>query len=103
MRFRPSLRSFAMGLLSALAVALLVPSGAWAAQGGFRCEELSFDVTLSPTDATVYNVFGVLCSRGSLEHGTIQIALHGATYGHLYWDWPYQPETYSYVRRATAA
>ena len=96
-------RSFfgALGLLLALAV--LVPSGARADQGGFRCEELTFDVTLSPSDATVYSVFGVLCSRGSIEHKTIQIALHGATYSHLYWDWPYQPETYSYVRRATAA
>ncbi|HEX7180244.1 MAG TPA: alpha/beta fold hydrolase [Thermoanaerobaculia bacterium] len=96
-------RSFfgALGLL--LAFAVLVPSGASAEQGGFRCEELTFDVTLSPNDATAYNVFGVLCSRGSIEHKTIQITLHGATYSHLYWDWPYQPELYSYVRRATAA
>jgi pimeloyl-ACP methyl ester carboxylesterase len=49
----------------------------------------------------VYHVFGELCSRGSLRNKTIQIALHGATYSHLYWDWPYQPETYSYVLRAT--
>jgi pimeloyl-ACP methyl ester carboxylesterase len=86
-----------------LAAALLVPSQAAAAQGGLRCEELSFPVTLSPSDSTVYSVFGVLCSRGSLEHKTVQITLHGATYSHLYWDWPFQPETYSYMRRATAA
>ncbi|HKH48559.1 MAG TPA: alpha/beta hydrolase [Thermoanaerobaculia bacterium] len=97
----PSLRRVA--LLCALAVALLVPSSAWADQGGLRCEELSFPVTVSPSDSTVYNVFGVLCSRGSIEHKTVQITLHGATYGHLYWDWPFQPETYSYMRRATAA
>jgi pimeloyl-ACP methyl ester carboxylesterase len=74
-----------------------------ATQGGLRCEEVSFAVNLSPGDATVYNVFGVLCSRGSLEHKTVQITLHGATYSHLYWDFPFQPETYSYMRRATAA
>jgi len=112
MRYRPSspvpvLRSaprFALGLLCALALAALVPSSAAAAKAsGLRCEELSFDVTLSPSDATVYNVFGVLCARGSIHNKTIQIALHGATYSHTYWDWPYQPQLYSYVRSATAA
>jgi pimeloyl-ACP methyl ester carboxylesterase len=83
--------------------ALLAPSNAWAEAGGLRCEELSFEVTLSPSDATVYNVFGVLCSRGSIHRATVQVTLHGSTYSHLYWDWPYQPETYSYMRRATAA
>jgi len=96
-------RQFSLGLLCAITLALFLPSNARAAAGGMRCEETSFAVTLSPGDATVYDVFGVLCSRGSLQHKTIQIALHGATYGHLYWDFPFQPETYSYVRRATAA
>lgn len=111
MRFRPSVHvhefpshlRFAATLLCALAVAVLVPSGAWAAEGGLRCEEVTFPVTLSPGDTEVYEVFGVLCSRGSIEHKTVQITLHGATYSHLYWDWPFQPETYSYMRRATAA
>jgi pimeloyl-ACP methyl ester carboxylesterase len=102
MRFR-SASKFSAALLCALAVAVFLPSSARAEQGGFRCEELSFPVTLSPGGATVYNVFGVLCSRGSIHHKTVQITLHGATYSHLYWDFPFQPETYSYVRRATAA
>jgi len=111
MRFRPgfqvpAFRSFprlAVGLVCVLAVAALTPSSARAEQGGLRCEELTFDVTLSPSDATVYSVFGVLCSQGSIHHKTIQITLHGSTYSHSYWDWPYQPGTYSYMRRATAA
>lgn len=92
-----------IALLCAVAVFSLVPSAAWAEKGGLRCEEVSFPVTLSPGDAEVYEVFGVLCSRGSIQHKTVQIALHGATYSHVYWDFPFQPETYSYVRRATAA
>jgi pimeloyl-ACP methyl ester carboxylesterase len=100
----PAFRSLTRLVLGVLcAFTLFVPSGARAEEGGLRCEELSFDVNLSPSDPTVYSVFGVLCSRGSLHDKTIQIALHGATYSHLYWDWPYQPETYSYMRRATAA
>jgi pimeloyl-ACP methyl ester carboxylesterase len=89
-------------LFCALMIAVLLPSAARAEEGGFRCEELSFPVTLAPGDATVYHVFGVLCARGAIEHKTVQITLHGITYSHLYWDFPFQPETYSYVRRATA-
>jgi pimeloyl-ACP methyl ester carboxylesterase len=96
------LSRFAVALLCALAIAVLVPSSASAIEGGFRCEELSLPVTLSPSDATVYNVFGVLCSRGAIENKAFQITLHGMTYSHLYWSFPFQPETYSYVRRATA-
>jgi pimeloyl-ACP methyl ester carboxylesterase len=99
----PWFRRFAARLLCAAALAALVPSLAWADQGGERCQDVSFPVKLSPGDATPYNVFGILCSRGSLHNKTIQIALHGSTYSHLYWDWPYQPELYSYVRYATAA
>lgn len=90
-------------LFCAMALFALVPSGAWAEKGGLRCEEVSFPVALSPGDANVHQVFGVLCSRGGIKNKTIQIALHGATYSHLYWDFPFQPETYSYMRRATAA
>lgn len=97
------MRHLSASLLCALALAVILPSSASAAEGGFRCEELTLPVTLSPGDATVYNVFGVLCSRGAIENKTVQITLHGSTYSHLYWDFPYQPETYSYVRRATAA
>jgi pimeloyl-ACP methyl ester carboxylesterase len=88
--------------LWAMILALLVPCGASAALGAQRCEDVTLTVRLSPGDATDYHVFGQLCSRGGLKNKTIQIALHGATYSHLYWDWPFQPETYSYVLRATA-
>src|SRR5215213_9434549 len=105
MTYRPgrSMFQFGLGLLCALTFAGLVPSSASAEPGGFRCEELSFEVNLSASDPTVYNVFGVLCSRGSINQTTVQITLHGSTYSHLYWDWPFEPETYSFVRRATAA
>jgi pimeloyl-ACP methyl ester carboxylesterase len=91
--------------LCALAAAMLLPSlaAATTADAGLRCQDTSFAVHLSPTDSHVYNVYGELCSRGALEHKTIQLALHGATYGHLYWDFPFQPELYSYMRWATAA
>ena len=100
---RPSL-PLAVRLLCCLALlAAFMPAGAQADPGGLRCTDMTFPVTLAPGDTAVYNVFGELCARGSLQNKTIQIALHGATYGHLYWDWPYQPALYSYVRIATEA
>jgi len=86
-----------------LLMAVVVPPAARAEEGGLRCAEMTFAVTLSPGDAEAHQVFGVLCARGGVHGKTIQIALHGATYSHLYWDWPLEPETYSYARRATAA
>ncbi|MFD4596487.1 alpha/beta hydrolase [Streptomyces sp. NPDC058464] len=36
-----------------------------------------------------------------VRRSELQILLHGATYDHRYWDWPLEPQTYSYVRFAT--
>lgn len=33
----------------------------------------------------------------------MQLLVHGATYNHLYWDFPHGPGYYSYVDAATAA
>jgi pimeloyl-ACP methyl ester carboxylesterase len=91
-------------LLSVLAFALLIPSSARAQPlVAMRCQDLTFDVKLSPDHDTVYQVAGFLCSRGSVRNKTLQVTLHGATYSHLYWNWPRQPALYSYIRRATAA
>jgi len=100
MKIRSILR---VAILGAMLSALFLASSALAEEGGLRCQEVTFAVNLSPADATAYNVVGELCSRGSIHHKTVQIALHGATYSHLYWDFPFQPETYSYARRATEA
>ncbi len=101
---QPRLAALLLCLLAITAtITLLVPSTASADQGGLRCQDVTFPVTLSTSDHTVYHVFGELCSRGSIHDKTIQVALHGATYSHIYWDWPYLPEIYSYTRYATAA
>ncbi len=84
-------------------LAALVPANARAAQGALKCVDVIFPVTIAPGDATPYRVYGVLCARGGIQQKTLQIALHGATYSHLYWDWPFQPERYSYMLRATSA
>lgn len=49
-----------------------------------------------------HHLYAELCHRGSLRSSTpVQVLLHGGGYDHRYWDWPYRPQTYSYVEYAT--
>jgi pimeloyl-ACP methyl ester carboxylesterase len=48
-------------------------------------------------------MWGQLCYRGSSEPSTVQLLVHGASYNHLYWNFPYGNGYYSYVDAATAA
>ncbi|MGC4118062.1 MAG: alpha/beta hydrolase [Myxococcales bacterium] len=84
---------------------MFVSSSSFATPPSFlepRCEELSFAVALAPGQDATYQVAGTLCSRGPVQHRTIQVLLHGSTYGQYYWDFPYQPQQYSYVRALTS-
>jgi len=36
-------------------------------------------------------------------NGAVQVLVSGTAYGRSYWDFPYQPDTYSYVRAAARA
>jgi pimeloyl-ACP methyl ester carboxylesterase len=67
------------------------------------CQNYYFPVYVSPGETTVYKVFGQLCTMDPKKLGRqpAQILLNGGTYDHAYWDWPYDPERYSYVRYAT--
>jgi pimeloyl-ACP methyl ester carboxylesterase len=68
------------------------------------CEDKYLPVAISPESPKKYRVFGRLCGyRSNLKRQTVQVLVHGTTYSHNYWDWPYQPERYSYVRKMTQA
>jgi pimeloyl-ACP methyl ester carboxylesterase len=63
------------------------------------CEEVKVPVAIDssrPYDLSQY-IYGWLCSPAQGPSSTIQLLNHGATYGHEYWDFPYQSQTYSYV------
>ena len=70
---------------------------------GAACQNYYFPVYESPGETTVYKVFGQLCTMDPEKLGRqpVQILINGGTYNHAYWDWPYDPERYSYVRYAT--
>ena len=57
---------------------------------------------LSPgrNPAQPYSVAGTICRKTSPgDDRTLVIAVHGATYNRLYWDWPQSPASLSLVRR----
>jgi pimeloyl-ACP methyl ester carboxylesterase len=60
-------------------------------------------VLLSELNPTPRNLVAWLCYQGTAQGRTIQLLVHGLTYDHTYWDFPYQPQTHAYVRAATAA
>jgi hypothetical protein len=48
-------------------------------------------------------ISGELCRPGADDSGLVQVLLAGGSYNHHYWDPPYQPESYSYVRHMNDA
>jgi pimeloyl-ACP methyl ester carboxylesterase len=67
---------------------------------GVTCEARSFSVNLTEDAWFSYNVAGTLCWTGALNGKTLAVTVSGAGYDSLYWDFPYQPETYSFTRAA---
>ncbi len=70
---------------------------------GVNCEEKTIAVTLEPDSSSEYALVGELCYSGIPQNKTLQVLISGAGYGSAYWDFPYQPDTYSYMRAALRA
>ncbi len=70
---------------------------------GVECVEKVISVALVEGDKPAYSLVGELCAIGGFDNKTLQVLVSGAGYGSVYWDFPYQPETYSYMRAALAA
>lgn len=67
------------------------------------CAAYTLPVAITDPGPADQTMWGQLCYRGSREPATVQLLVHGATYNHLYWDFPYADGYYSYVDAATAA
>lgn len=63
------------------------------------CTDVRVPVTLS--DGSSGSIAGQLCVPARAT--TVQLLLHGITYGQFYWDLPFRPENYSYVAAANQA
>ncbi|WP_437682147.1 alpha/beta hydrolase [Sorangium sp. So ce131] len=79
---------------AALALVALRPAEA---TPQIRVKEVTFPVTLS--DGNTYSIAGRLYYLGSYRNKTLQVAIHGASYNHAYWDAPtVDGHPYSYAR-----
>ncbi|KZO93144.1 hypothetical protein CALVIDRAFT_566856 [Calocera viscosa TUFC12733] len=52
-----------------------------------------------------FSISGVLCTptAGDKHNGSVQLLIHGIGFDASYWDFAFQPETYSYVYAAASA
>jgi pimeloyl-ACP methyl ester carboxylesterase len=97
-------------VIAVLAAAVLAPAAAGAAGADpvtvQNCRPARLPVALDPGDASQAQLSGDVCYPSQRVPGlerTIQVLVSGTAYGKSYWDFPYRPETYSYVRAANAA
>src|SRR5882724_2422553 len=71
-----------------------------------HCHVTRVPVALAAGQAAKDTIFGQLCLPPRTDHQrvpTVHLVIHSATYSHLYWGWPYQPETHSYIKHLVAA
>jgi pimeloyl-ACP methyl ester carboxylesterase len=96
-------------VITVVAAALLAPATAGAAPTNpvavQNCHPVRLPVALDPGGARQAQLAGDVCypSPVPVRQRTIQVLVSGTAYGKTYWDFPYQPHTYSYVRAANAA
>ena len=96
----------ALALITAALAAVVFSSAAGAHADGLpelTCSDHTLAVRIADPGPADQTMWGQLCYRGSREPATVQLPVHGASYDHLYWNFPYGGGYYSYVDAATAA
>lgn len=88
--------------IAGLLLAVTVGARAQNLGNGFRADRLEFPVMLQDTvsgQPVPCTIVGYLYYLGSYRNRTLQVAVHGATYNHNYWNFPaVNGEDYSYAR-----
>ncbi len=96
-----------LSALAALAAAgALAGTPAAASAAGLpplNCSVHTLPVAITDPGPANQTLWGKLCYRGFHEPSTVQVLIAGATYNHLYWDFPFGDGHYSYVDAATSA
>jgi pimeloyl-ACP methyl ester carboxylesterase len=68
-----------------------------------NCREVTIPVALMPGQSADQKIFAEFCLPRGRAPQTVQLLVHGFTYNHTYWDFPYQPTKYSYLDAAVRA
>lgn len=102
-------RVFCRGAVRFVPVALVLlsvtytPVSTQASTQSRTCQSFTVPVALGIRQLLHYTIYGELCNPARGASRTVQLLIPGATYGHSYWDFPYEPQTYSYVDSMNAA
>lgn len=99
-KLRAALVRIAVVFCSVGLIGVSIPAVAVA--DGAECRRTEFTAVHVPlVVSTPARVSGELCADA--DDKVVHLLVHGATYNSSYWDFPYQPERYSYVRAMRAA
>jgi len=107
-RWLVSNKVLAPAFLALLTVGHLLTTGAQASvqaqelDSAITCQQVRLAVSLQEGQPATYQVTGQLCYKRN-RNNIVHLLVSGATYGHVYWDFPVHPEFYSYVRALTGA
>lgn len=93
MRLLPTLTCSLLACFGLLAGGLAAPEAG--AASPVDCSEIDLPISV-PTPQEI--IHGQLCMPAGRAPTTLQLLIHGGTYNRVYWDFPYQPERYSYQR-----
>lgn len=68
------------------------------------CRTVERPVSVTPGGGVTATISGTLCTPASWSGSErqVDVLVHGGSYNQTYWDWPQDPASYSYVRRALA-
>jgi pimeloyl-ACP methyl ester carboxylesterase len=90
--------------IASLGLSSFVCDNAFAqASAATTCQSVTVPVALAEGGPKAYSVSGKLCLPPSGQANSVILTVHGATYDHHYWDWPYVPQVYSYRNFMTNA
>lgn len=93
MRLLPTLTGSLLACFSLLVGGVVAPPAA--AASAVSCVETDLPVSV-PTPREI--VHGQLCMPAGTAPTTVQLLVHGGPYNRVYWDFPYEPQRYSYQR-----
>lgn len=68
-----------------------------------HCTTVSIPVSLSPGGPATDHVAAEYCLPYGWHPDTVDVLVPGATYDHVYWDWPVDPALYNYTDKTLAA
>jgi pimeloyl-ACP methyl ester carboxylesterase len=82
----------------------LLHATAEAATTNGNCQTVTLPVGYGPGQPNNLTLHGTFCTpRTVSDSKAVDILIPGGSYDSLYWDFPYQPQTYSYVEKTLAA